>query len=73
MNNRVSRQAKIVDLVTTRAIRSQHELAKLLAAEEIDITQATLSRDLDELGAVKLRGPDSGAPVYVIPEEGNPE
>src|SRR5262249_27235414 len=29
-------------------------------------------RDLDELGAVKLRGVDGGAPVYVIPEDGNP-
>jgi transcriptional regulator of arginine metabolism len=54
------------------AIRSQTELAKLLVAEGVDVTQATLSRDLDELGAVKLRGVDSGAPVYVIPEDGSP-
>ena len=53
-------------------IRSQTELAKILAAEGIEVTQATLSRDLDELGAVKLRGADSGAPVYVIPEDGSP-
>jgi transcriptional regulator of arginine metabolism len=54
------------------AIRSQTELAKLLVAEGVEVTQATLSRDLDELGAVKLRGADSGAPVYVIPEDGSP-
>ena len=35
-------------------------------------TQATLSRDLDELGAVKLRGADGGTPVYVIPDDGSP-
>ncbi|KID27912.1 arginine repressor [Streptomyces regensis] len=70
--SRVARQARIAELVSTMAIRSQTELAKLLAAEGVEVTQATLSRDLDELGAVKLRGADSGAPVYVIPEDGSP-
>jgi transcriptional regulator of arginine metabolism len=70
--SRASRQARITELVSTMAIRSQTELAKLLVAEGVDVTQATLSRDLDELGAVKLRGADSGAPVYVIPEDGSP-
>ncbi|MET9230389.1 arginine repressor [Lentzea sp. NPDC003310] len=69
---RTARQGRIVEMVSQRAVRSQSELAKLLAAEGIDVTQATLSRDLDELGAVKLRGPDGGAPVYVIPEDGSP-
>ncbi|WP_439660538.1 arginine repressor [Lentzea sp. HUAS TT2] len=69
---RTARQGRIVEMVSQRAVRSQSELAKLLASEGIDVTQATLSRDLDELGAVKLRGPDGGAPVYVIPEDGSP-
>ena len=69
---RVARQARIVELVSHMGIRSQTELAKLLAAEGVEVTQATLSRDLDELGAVKLRGADGGAPVYVIPEDGSP-
>jgi transcriptional regulator of arginine metabolism len=69
---RVARQARIVELVSSMAIRSQTELAKLLGAEGVDVTQATLSRDLDELGAVKLRGADGGAPIYVIPEDGSP-
>jgi transcriptional regulator of arginine metabolism len=69
---RAGRQARIVELVTQRAVRSQTELLTLLAAEGILITQATLSRDLDELGAVKLRGVQGGAPVYVIPEDGSP-
>jgi transcriptional regulator of arginine metabolism len=70
--SRAARQARITALVSTMAIRSQTELARLLATEGTEVTQATLSRDLDELGAVKLRGADSGAPVYVIPEDGSP-
>ncbi|MPY80548.1 MAG: arginine repressor [Actinophytocola sp.] len=69
---RAGRQARIIELVSTSGIRSQTELAKILAAEGIEVTQATLSRDLDELGAVKLRAADGGAPVYVIPEDGSP-
>jgi transcriptional regulator of arginine metabolism len=67
-----SRRARIVELVTNRVVHSQTELAALLAGEGIEVTQATLSRDLDELGAVKLRGVDGGAPMYVIPEDGSP-
>ena len=70
--SRVARQARIVELITARAVRSQAELLTLLEAEGIGTTQATLSRDLEELGAVKLRGADGGTPVYVIPEDGSP-
>jgi transcriptional regulator of arginine metabolism len=69
---RVARQARIVELITQRAVRSQGELLALLEASGIETTQATLSRDLDDLGAVKLRGADGGTPVYVIPEDGSP-
>ncbi len=69
---RAGRQARIIELVTHRSVRSQTELLTLLAADGILVTQATLSRDLDELGAVKLRGVQGGAPVYVIPEDGSP-
>jgi transcriptional regulator of arginine metabolism len=69
---RVARQARIVELITRTAVRSQSELASMLAAEGVEVTQATLSRDLEELGAVKLRGPDGGAPVYALPEDGHP-
>ncbi len=44
----------------------------MLGAEGIEATQATLSRDLEELGAVKLRAADGGAGVYMVPEDGNP-
>lgn len=69
---RVARQARVVELISQRAIRSQAELANMLASDGVEVTQATLSRDLEELGAVKMRGPDGGAPVYVLPEDGHP-
>jgi len=69
---RAGRQARIVALLSAQSVHSQGELAVLLADEGIDVTQATLSRDLEELGAVKLRGADGGVGVYVVPEDGSP-
>ena len=69
---RAGRQARIVALLSARSVHSQGELAALLGAEGIEVTQATLSRDLEELGAVKLRGADGGTGVYVVPEDGSP-
>ena len=69
---RAGRQSRIVALLSAQPVHSQGELAALLAAEGIEVTQATLSRDLEELGAVKLRGVDGGAGVYVVPEDGSP-
>ncbi len=69
---RAGRQQRIVELLSANAVRSQTELAALLADEGIETTQATLSRDLDELGAVKLRAADGGAGIYVVPEDGSP-
>ncbi|MGH3782575.1 MAG: arginine repressor [Pseudonocardiaceae bacterium] len=70
-STRVGRQARIAELVTNRAVHSQAELVALLAGEGIEVTQATLSRDLDELGAMKVRR-DGGGPIYVIPDDGSP-
>lgn len=67
---KAARHGRITELIRVGAIRSQAELATLLRAEGVHITQATLSRDLEELGALKLRGVDGGAPVYAIPEDG---
>ena len=61
--------ARIVELLQPHAVHSQPELAELLAEDGLAVTQATLSRDLDELGAVKLRDAD-GALVYAVPAEG---
>jgi transcriptional regulator of arginine metabolism len=69
---RAGRQSRIVAVLSSRSIRSQGELAAILSDEGIEVTQATLSRDLEELGAVKLRGADGGGGVYVVPEDGSP-
>jgi transcriptional regulator of arginine metabolism len=67
---RTARHARIVELIRDRTVRSQTELAELLAADGVQVTQATLSRDLEELGAVKVRGADGGPAVYLIPQDG---
>jgi transcriptional regulator of arginine metabolism len=72
LSTKAARLGRITALIAERAIRSQTELAALLAEDGIETTQATLSRDLEELGAVKLRGVDGGAGSYVIPEDGHP-
>ena len=69
---RAARQARIVAILSARPVHSQSELVVLLADEGIEVTQATLSRDLEELGAVKLRGADGGVGVYMVPEDGSP-
>lgn len=50
------RRALVVELIHEGLGRSQHELVEALAERGVSVTQATLSRDLRELGAVK--GPD---------------
>ncbi|WP_375493419.1 arginine repressor [uncultured Jatrophihabitans sp.] len=69
---KAARHARIVQILGAAPVASHGELAALLAADGLHVTQATLSRDLDELGAVKLRTPDGGHPVYVVPEDGTP-
>jgi len=71
-NTRAGRQSRIVAILSSSEVRSQSDLAARLANEGIDVTQATLSRDLEELGAVKLRGADGGTGVYIVPEDGSP-
>ena len=61
------RQHRIAKLLADNVITSQGQLVDLLAADSVAATQATVSRDLDELGAVKVRVP-GGATVYAIPE-----
>jgi transcriptional regulator of arginine metabolism len=70
--SRAARHDRIVAILAEHPVRSQAELAAALEQGGMSVTQATLSRDLDELGAVKLRSPDGGLPVYVVPEDGSP-
>jgi transcriptional regulator of arginine metabolism len=69
VRTKTARQQRIVDLLTTHDVRSQGELARLLAADDVEVTQATLSRDLDELGAVRVRTAE-GHLVYAVAPEG---
>ncbi|MFT4009234.1 MAG: arginine repressor, partial [Nocardioidaceae bacterium] len=64
-----ARQARIIDLLAKHSVRSQTDLADLLADAGVVVTQATLSRDLVELDAVKVRD-GQGALVYAVPGEG---
>ena len=64
-----ARHQQISHLVGAHEVRSQAELAELLAATGVHVTQGTLSRDLVELDAVRVRSA-SGALVYAVPGEG---
>ena len=65
---KASRQAWVAATLADRPVRSQEELARMLAERGMPVTQATLSRDLEEIGAVRVRGAD-GSLVYALPEE----
>ncbi len=67
---KTARQARIVELVSRAEIRSQTELAELLAADGFGVTQGTLSRDLVDVGAVRVRTRD-GDLVYALRGEGS--
>lgn len=66
---RAARHQRIAEILNRQPVRSQAELARLLADDGIAVTQGTLSRDLDELGAVRVRGANGGL-VYALPGEG---
>jgi transcriptional regulator of arginine metabolism len=64
---KLQRQHRIARLLESRAVTSQVHLVELLAAEGVGATQTTVSRDLDELGAIKVRLP-GGESAYALPE-----
>jgi transcriptional regulator of arginine metabolism len=66
---KTARHARIAAILAREQVRSQEELAELLERyASVHVTQATLSRDLDELGVVRLRAAGGGL-VYALPEE----
>jgi transcriptional regulator of arginine metabolism len=66
MTSRTTRQTRVVDLLRSHEVRSQGELLGLLSRDGVEVTQATLSRDLVEVGAVKVR--KGRQLVYALPE-----
>lgn len=69
--SRTARQQHIIDLITREEIRTQNVLKSKLAKAGYEVTQATLSRDLDEIGAVKIQT-SKGQSVYAIAQAGDP-
>ena len=65
-SNKILRQSKIKEIITVQEIGSQEELTQILRDNDFDTTQATLSRDLHELGIVRI--PSENGFRYVFHE-----
>ncbi len=68
---KTQRHAAILKIVRSEKVASQEQLRELLHREGFDVTQATLSRDIRELGLAKVAAPDGGS-HYAPPPEGPP-
>lgn len=56
MITKTARQGRILEIVRKHSIRSQEELSSFLRDGDIPVAQSTLSRDIRELGLIKVRG-----------------
>lgn len=65
--NKAQRQHVVATLLGEHQVTSQAHLLELLAAEGVDVNVSTISRDLEDLGAIKIRVP-GGEAVYAVPE-----
>jgi len=66
MISKQARQGRLLEIVRKRPVHSQEELASFLEQDGIEATQATLSRDIQEIGLVKIRG------AYQVPGDSRP-
>ncbi len=66
MSAKARRQQAVTRLIEASEVASQSQLVELLSAEGISATQATVSRDLDDIGAIKIRS-SAGQSVYALP------
>src|SRR5215212_9083950 len=66
MTNKQARQAAILDLIAEHVVGSQEDLRRLLLARGMDVTQATLSRDLRDLHLARVS--EVGGVRYILPE-----
>jgi transcriptional regulator of arginine metabolism len=64
-----SRRSLIAELVNSHNIQSQNELLEYLRGKGFTVTQATLSRDLEALGATKVHGTSDAAAHYIVPSD----
>lgn len=60
---KTQRQDALLNLISAERIASQTDLAKRLRSRNFDVTQASISRDLDELGIIKAAG------IYTVPKK----
>ncbi|BAR05032.1 arginine repressor [Parascardovia denticolens IPLA 20019] len=67
-STRVARRDAIERILNSQDVNSQQQLQVLLSQQGIDVTQATLSRDLDEMKAIKIRH-DDGSVAYALPTQ----
>ena len=68
MNEKLNRKNQIVELISLKKIHTQDELLQELAEKGINVTQATLSRDINELCAFKISDAEDG-PYYKLPSK----
>ena len=71
MTTKAQRQHLIRELLAICEIGSQAQLVAMLAEHSVDVSQATVNRDLDDLGVAKMR--TAGRTVYAVPETDAPE
>jgi len=64
---KTQRQHRVIQILEQNAVSNQSQLVKLLADAGVEATQATVSRDLEDIGAVKVRAA-GGESVYAVPE-----
>ena len=67
--SKTARQQLIIELLSKQSVRSQNDLVDLLKDQGINATVSTISRDLLELDAIRVRQPD-GSLAYAVPSEG---
>jgi transcriptional regulator of arginine metabolism len=65
--SKTQRQHRVIQILEQHAVTSQGQLVQLLSEAGVEATQATVSRDLEEIGAVKVRAA-GGESVYAVPE-----
>lgn len=69
IDSKAARQQLIIELLNRHAVRSQNDLTSLLSERGVTATASTISRDLVDLDAVRVRH-DDGTLVYAVPAEG---
>ncbi len=68
---RSSRQSKILELISLYEIETQDELVSRLSSAGFDVTQATISRDIKELGLIKILSGETGKYKYAVSDSPN--